>query len=72
MQNIQGINFFTCEEVAEKLSMKVSTIRRYIRCGEMQARKVGRSYLVSDEQLRAYVGNKYGIPYDGNGASAGE
>jgi excisionase family DNA binding protein len=61
---IEGNTFYTCEEVAQKLAVTATTVRRYIQHGELQARKVGRSYLVSDRQLRAYVGERYGIDYE--------
>lgn len=47
--------FYTTEEVADILHIGVRKIRSYIKEGRLEASKVGRAYLVSEEEVRRFV-----------------
>ena len=47
--------FLTVEEIAEKLRVKVYTVREWIRKGELVAYKVGRDYRVKKEDYETFL-----------------
>lgn len=46
---------YTLEEVAAALKMDVRTLRRHASDGLLRAKKIGRSYYVTEESFRLYV-----------------
>ncbi len=46
---------YTTKEVAELLSIKETTVREYIRNGEMEASRLGRMYRVTEEQVKDFL-----------------
>ena len=61
MHVIGNTKFYTTHEVATTLGVKEATVRSYIRDGFLSAAKVGRSYMVSEINLREYVTRKFQI-----------
>ncbi len=49
------MDYYTPEQVAEKLQLSVRTIWAYIREGKLPASKMGRKYRISDEQLDRFM-----------------
>lgn len=49
------MDYYTPEQVAEKLQMSVRTVWKYIREGQMPASKIGRGYRISEEQLERFM-----------------
>lgn len=47
---------YTLDQVADQLQLHVRTVRRYVREGRLKARRVGKQYLVTSEDLRAFSG----------------
>ena len=47
---------YTLEEVAELLHVTRRTLYTYIKAGRIQAVKIGRTWRVTDEALREFVG----------------
>lgn len=47
--------FLTLNEVARKLRLAVTTVRRYVREGRLPAARFGRAYRVSSEDLAAFI-----------------
>lgn len=47
--------FYTCEEVAEHLKVKVQTVWGWIREGRLPAVRVGKCYRVSATSLDAFL-----------------
>ena len=45
---------YTPEEVAEQLKLSVQTVWRYIREGKLKAARFGKTYRISEEQLREF------------------
>jgi putative molybdopterin biosynthesis protein len=50
--------FYTLEEVANMLRVSVETVRRLIIHGEIDAKRVGRQYRISQENLNKYLERK--------------
>ena len=46
---------FTVQQVANKLNMHVQTIREYIKRGDIKARKIGRKYIITQEELNNFI-----------------
>ncbi len=48
-------DFLTVEEIAERLRVKVYTVRIWIRKGELPAYKVGRDYRIRKEDFEEWL-----------------
>jgi excisionase family DNA binding protein len=53
--DIGGITLYTIREIASTLQVTPQTIRKFIKTGELGARRVGRPYLISDSNLREFL-----------------
>ena len=50
-----GIKFFTMPEVAECLNVSTRTVRRWIKCGELIAHRLGGVVRIAESDLRAFL-----------------
>lgn len=50
-----GTTFLTVAEVAEQIRVSKMTVYRLLHSGEIEAIRVGRSFRVSEEAVRAYL-----------------
>jgi excisionase family DNA binding protein len=48
--------FFSVEQVAERLGLHVRTVRNYIRSGRLKAARIGKQYRITREALEALTG----------------
>lgn len=48
-------HIMTVSEAARQLRQSVYTIRNWIKSGKLEASKIGRSYLISEEAIRAII-----------------
>ena len=55
MIEIGDIKVFTCEEVAERLGVSVRRIRSFIKTGQLKARKMGRTYCITENKLQEFL-----------------
>lgn len=55
MENTSPDTFLTVREVAKKLRITPGTLRVHIRKGDLPATKVGRQFLITEQDLRTYV-----------------
>ena len=46
---------YSVKDIAEKLKLKDTTIRKYINQGRLEAYKFGRQYMVSEEDLKNFL-----------------
>ena len=53
--NATDIKLYTLEELSEKLSVTVYTLRNYIRSGKLKAAKIGGKWRVSEENLLRFI-----------------
>jgi len=49
------MKFYTTKEVAEIVHYKPKTITMFIRQGRLKAYKIGKSYQISEEQLKEFI-----------------
>ena len=52
------MNYYTPEEVADILKMKVTTIRKYLTQGDLKGMKIGRIWRISEEELKEFIEGK--------------
>jgi excisionase family DNA binding protein len=53
----KDIELYDLDAVAEALLCSRGTVARYVRLGKLKARKVGKRYLVSKENLQVFTGS---------------
>lgn len=53
---------YRARHVADYLDVKVYTVREWIKAGKLRASKVGKSYIIKEDDLRAFVSARYGPP----------
>lgn len=47
--------FYTAQELADKLEVNVMTIYRYIKSGKLSAYKIGKEYRVSEKEFNDFL-----------------
>lgn len=52
---ITDYKVYTVEEVAKSLDMNSRTIREYIRNGQLNASRIGRKYIINQDDYKAFV-----------------
>ena len=52
-------HLFTVPEVAEFLNLHVKTVRRYVRTGQLKAKRIGKEYRVARADLEAFSGSEH-------------
>ncbi|MEG1895530.1 MAG: helix-turn-helix domain-containing protein [Oscillospiraceae bacterium] len=53
---------YTCDEIAQRYSVKVITVWDWIRKKKLPAMKVGRDYRISDEDIKVFEQNARQTP----------
>ena len=48
-------NIYTVEQVSEMIKMHPKTIQRYIREGKIKAKKVGKSWRITEDNLTEFL-----------------
>ncbi|PEN10369.1 hypothetical protein CRI94_17275 [Longibacter salinarum] len=51
-----GKRHYNAREVAEKLDITTRTVRNHIKQGELPAAKIGRSFVITRDDLAEYLG----------------
>ena len=57
MKEIENLKLYNLQEVAEILGIYYQTVRKLIQNGELKAKKIGKGYIVTSENLKQYVSN---------------
>lgn len=57
MKEIENLKLYNLQEVAEILGIHYQTVRKLIQKGELKAKKIGKGYIVTSENLKQYVSN---------------
>lgn len=52
---MENKEFYTAEELAEKLRLNIMTIYRYIKAGKIAARKIGRDFRIEDKDYFQFL-----------------
>lgn len=48
-------DFYTAQDLADKLQVNVMTIYRYIRSGKLKAYKIGKEYRIDDVEFNSFL-----------------
>ena len=54
-KEVGNLNNYTTQQVAEILHLQVTTIRDYIKLGKIKAYKVGKSWRITEEDLKEFL-----------------
>jgi excisionase family DNA binding protein len=57
VKEIENLKLYNLQEVAEILGIHYQTVRKLIQNGELKAKKIGKGYIVTSENLKQYVSN---------------
>ncbi|WP_025273370.1 helix-turn-helix domain-containing protein [Haloglycomyces albus] len=57
LEALEDVKFFTVQEIAGFMQVSKMTVYRLVKSGELQAMRVGRSYRVPHDALKAYIVN---------------
>jgi excisionase family DNA binding protein len=49
--------FYTAKELAEKLSVNIMTIYRYIKAGKIKAHKIGKEFRIDSIEFNCFLAN---------------
>ena len=52
---IEDIKFYTVREIAELLQVTAQTVRSYIRQGRLEATRIGRPLLITENNLKDFL-----------------
>ena len=55
MIEVDDFKAFDANEVAEMLDLKYRTVTRYIQAGKIRARKIGKKYFVTEQDVKAFI-----------------
>lgn len=55
MRQVEGVTLYTILEAAKVLGVTPQTVRLYIKDGRLQAKRIGRPYLISGDALKRLV-----------------
>ena len=56
---IQGVTFYTVQEIAVMLRITPQTVRTYIKEGRLKGKRIGRPILITQESLNAFLEPSY-------------
>ena len=55
MKEIAGIKCYELQEVADILGVHYQTIRNLIKNGKIMATRIGRNYMITEQNLQKYI-----------------
>jgi excisionase family DNA binding protein len=56
--NIGGEKYYTCKQASEEFGLSYAAIYSACKDGRINARQTGRSYMVSESDIREYIENR--------------
>ena len=59
---IQGVTFYTVQEIAVMLRITPQTVRTYIKEGRLKGKRIGRPILITEESLSAFLEPSWSLP----------
>ena len=54
-KEIEGIKFYTVQETANLLQVTAQTVRAYIKQGRLEATRIGRPLLITENNLKDFL-----------------
>ena len=55
--NLSDKEFYTAHDLAEKFSLNVMTIYRYIKSGRLKAHKIGKEFRIAKDEFERFLKN---------------
>ncbi|MDD5551763.1 MAG: helix-turn-helix domain-containing protein [Candidatus Pacebacteria bacterium] len=55
MKSKKQIDFYTAEELADKLRVNIMTIYRYIKAGKLKAYKIGKEFRIDKKEFNKFL-----------------
>ena len=52
---MEQAEFFTAQELADKLKVNIMTIYRYIKAGKLKAYKIGKEFRIDKEEFNKFL-----------------
>ena len=52
---IGGVKLYTVKDIAKAMEVEEQTVRRYIKRGYLQSKKVGRNIFITEEHLKEFI-----------------
>ena len=52
---IGGVKLYTVKDIAKAMEVEEQTVRRYIKRGFLQSKKIGRSLFITETDLREFI-----------------
>lgn len=52
---IGGVKLYTVKDIAKAMEVEEQTVRRYIKRGFLQSKKIGRNIFITEAQLREFI-----------------
>lgn len=49
------LEVYTANDIAQLLGLNIDTIRTYIKRGDLKASKVGRKYIITNDNYKAFI-----------------
>jgi len=60
-KTIAGVKCYDLEDLKEELGLTIVTLRKYMRDGTIKGQKVGVSWLITEDNLKAYLNDSHSI-----------
>ena len=54
-REVGGIKAFTVKDICELLNVTPQSVRKYLKSGDIKARKIGAKWIVTEEAIRAFM-----------------
>ncbi|MBQ5558280.1 MAG: helix-turn-helix domain-containing protein [Lachnospiraceae bacterium] len=55
MIEVSDIKLYDLKEVCKKFNASIQTVRRWIKSGKLNAKKIGRNYYCTDDDLKEFL-----------------
>jgi len=52
---IEGIKFYSIEDLSKKLGISKNTVRKYIKINRIKAKKLGNAYVISEQNFLEFL-----------------
>lgn len=49
------LEVYTADDIAQLLDLSIDTVRTYIKRGDLKASKVGRKYIITNDNYKAFI-----------------
>lgn len=66
MKTVLGITVYTAQETADILGVSERTLREYIKSGRLVAQKIAGDWVISEDNIKAFINGKKGAATPAN------